>query len=189
MARKSLPPATLLFPTPVVLVTCVDKEGKPNIITLAWAGVVNTDPPMIGISIRPHRYSHPCVKRTREFVVNIPSEEMVRKIDACGVISGKDVNKFATMGWTPVPAEKVKVPLIDECSVQLECQVKEILSLGTHDLFIGQVVAVHVKEEIQNKKGKVDIAAFRPLVYCSGPNEYWSLGQCIGDHGFSKGKP
>ncbi|MEI9479234.1 MAG: flavin reductase family protein, partial [Deltaproteobacteria bacterium] len=146
MARKNLPPATLLFPTPVVLVTCVDEEGKPNIITLAWAGVVNTDPPMIGISIRPHRYSHACVKRTREFVVNLPSEEMVRKVDACGVISGRDVNKFATMGWTPVPAEKVKAPLIDECSVQLECQVKEILSLGTHDLFIGQVVAVHVKE-------------------------------------------
>jgi flavin reductase (DIM6/NTAB) family NADH-FMN oxidoreductase RutF len=189
MARKSLPPATLFFPTPVVLVTCVDEEGKPNIITLAWAGVVNSDPPMISISIRPHRYSHACVKRTKEFVVNLPSEEMVRKVDACGVISGKDVDKFAAMGWKPVPAQKVKAPLIDECSVQLECQVKEIISLGSHDLFLGQVVAVHVKEEMQKEKGKVDIAKFLPLVYCPGANEYWSLNKRIGDHGFTKGKP
>lgn len=189
MARKSLPPATILFPTPAALVTCVDEGGKPNIITLAWVGVVNSDPPMVSISIRPHRYSHACVKKAREFVINLPSEEMVRKVDACGVISGKEVNKFEVMGWKPVPAQKVKAPLIDECSVQLECQVKEMISLGSHDLFLGQVVAVHVKEEVQNEKGRIDIAKFLPIVFCPGAQEYWSVKKKIGDYGFTKGKP
>lgn len=189
MARKSLPPATVLFPTPVVLVTCVDASGKPNIITLAWAGVVNSDPPMVSISIRPHRHSHPCVKNTKDFVVNLPTEELVRKVDACGILSGKDVDKFQAMGWHPAPAEKVKAPLIEECPVQLECEVKETLSLGSHDLFIGQVVALHVQEEVQKENGKIDISRFFPFVYCPGANEYWNIGRCIGHHGFSKGKP
>jgi flavin reductase (DIM6/NTAB) family NADH-FMN oxidoreductase RutF len=189
MGRKSLPPTTMLFPTPVVLVTCVDEAGKPNIITLAWVGMVNSEPPMIGISIRLNRYSHACVKRTKEFVVNLPSAEMVRKVDACGVLSGKETNKFASMGWKPIPAEKVKPPLIEECSVQMECEVKEVLSLGSHDLFLGQIVALHVKEEIQKEKGRIDITKALPLVFCPGANEYWNLGKCIGHYGFTKGKP
>ncbi|HXX33132.1 MAG TPA: flavin reductase family protein [Thermodesulfobacteriota bacterium] len=189
MDRKSLPPATLLFPTPVVLVTCLDEAGKPNIITLAWVGVVNSEPPMIGVSIRPERYSHACVKRSKEFVVNLPSEEMVRKLDACGVLSGRTTDKFSSMGWKQVPGQKVKPPLIDECSVQMECQVKEIVSLGSHDLFLGEVVALHVKEEVQKEKGRIDIAKALPLVFCPGANEYWNLGKCIGHYGFTKGKP
>jgi flavin reductase (DIM6/NTAB) family NADH-FMN oxidoreductase RutF len=189
MGRKSLPPTTMLFPTPVVLVTCVDEAGKPNIITLAWVGMVNSEPPMIGISIRLNRYSHACVKRTKEFVVNLPSAEMVRKVDACGVLSGKETNKFASMGWKPIPAEKVKPPLIEECSVQMECEVKEVLSLGSHDLFLGQIVALHVKEEIQKEKGRIDITKALPLVFCPGANEYWNLGEYIGHYGFTKGKP
>jgi flavin reductase (DIM6/NTAB) family NADH-FMN oxidoreductase RutF len=128
----------MLFPTPVVLVTSVDEAEKPNIITLAWVGVVNSEPPMIGLSIRPGRYSHDCVRRSKEFVVNLPSAEMVRKVDACGVLSGKETDKFAAMGWKPVSAQKVKPPLIDECPVQMECQVKEVISLGSHDLFLGK---------------------------------------------------
>ena len=179
----------MLFPTPVVLVTSVDEAEKPNIITLAWAGVVNSDPPMIGISIRPERYSHDCVKRSKEFVVNLPSAEMVRKVDACGVLSGKEIDKFAAMEWKPVPAQKVKPPLIDECPVQMECQVKEMISLGSHDLFLGEIVALHVKEEIQKEKGRIDITKALPLVFCPGANEYWNLGKCIGHYGFTKGKP
>jgi len=189
MGRKSLPPAILLFPTPVVLVTCVDEAGKPNIITLAWVGVVNSTPPMIGISIRPDRYSHACVKRSKEFVVNLPSEELVRKLDACGVLSGKETDKFTSMGWKQVPAEKVKPPLIDECHIQMECQVKETISLGSHDLFLGEIVAVHVKEEVQNEKGRIDITKALPLVFCPGANEYWNLGKCLGHYGFTKGRP
>jgi len=189
MGRKSLPPATLLFPTPVVLVTSVDEKGKANIITLAWVGVVNSEPPTIGISIRPGRFSHGCVKRSREFVVNLPSEEMVRKVDACGILSGKDTDKFASMGWKQVAAQKVKPPLIDECPVQMECTVRDIISLGSHDLFLGEIVALHVKEEIQKEKDRIDIAKARPLVFCPGANEYWSLGKGIGHYGFTKGKP
>jgi flavin reductase (DIM6/NTAB) family NADH-FMN oxidoreductase RutF len=189
MGRKNLPPTTLLFPTPVVLVTCVDDAGKPNIITLAWVGVVNSEPPMISISIRPERYSHACVKRIKEFVVNIPSEGMVRKVDACGVLSGKETDKFAFMGWNQVPAQMVKPPLIDECPVQLECKVKEIIFLGSHDLFLGEIVALHVKEEVQKEKGRIDITKALPFVFCPGANEYWNLGKSIGHYGFTKGKP
>jgi flavin reductase (DIM6/NTAB) family NADH-FMN oxidoreductase RutF len=179
----------MLFPTPVVLVTCVNEAGKPNMITLAWVGVVNSEPPMIGISIRPERYSYACVKGTREFVVNLPTEEMVRKVDACGVLSGKEADKFSSMGLKPVPAQKVKPPLIDECPVQMECQVKEIIPLGSHDLFLGQIVALHVKEEVEKEKGRIDITKVLPFVYCPGAYEYWNLGKCIGHYGFSKGKP
>ena len=189
MGRKSLPPTTMLFPTPVVLVTCVNEAGKPNMITLAWVGMVNSEPPMIGISIRPERYSYACVKGTREFVVNLPTEEMVRKVDACGVLSGKEADKFSSMGLKPVPAQKVKPPLIDECPVQMECQVKQIIPLGSHDLFLGQIVALHVKEEIQKEKGRIDITKVLPFVFCPGANEYWNLGKCIGHYGFTKGKP
>jgi flavin reductase (DIM6/NTAB) family NADH-FMN oxidoreductase RutF len=189
MERKSLPPTPMLFPTPVVLVTCVDEAGKPNIITLAWVGVVNSEPPMIGISIRPGRYSHACVKRTKEFVVNLPSAEMVRKVDACGMLSGKKTNKFASMGWKPRPGQKVKPPLIEACSVQMECEVKEVMSLGSHDLFLGQIVALHVKEEVQKEQGRIDITRALPMVYCPGAREYWNLGKCIGHYGFTKGKP
>jgi flavin reductase (DIM6/NTAB) family NADH-FMN oxidoreductase RutF len=189
MGRKSLPPTPMLFPTPVVLVTCVDEAGRPNIITLAWVGVVNSEPPMIGISIRPERYSHACVRRSKEFVVNIPSEEMVRKVDACGVLSGKEVDKFVSMGWQQVSSQKVKPPLIDECPVQMECKVKEIVSLGSHDLFLGEIIALHVKEEIQKEKGRIDITKALPFVFCPGANEYWTLGKRIGHYGFTKGKP
>ncbi len=189
MGRKSLPPTTLLFPTPVVLVTSIDEEGKPNIITLAWVGVVNSEPPMIGISVRPQRYSHDCIQRTKEFVVNIPSQEMVRKVDACGVVSGREKDKFALIGFKAIPSEKVKPPLIDECPVQMECEVKQIIPLGSHDLFLGEIIALHVKEEVQKEKGRIDILKALPLVYCPGAHEYWGLGQSLGHYGFTKGKP
>jgi len=189
MGRKSLPPSPLLFPTPVVLVTCVDEKGRPNIITLAWVGVVNSEPPLIGISIRPERYSHHCIKETKEFVVNLPSEEMVRGVDVCGVISGKEFNKFDLMGWATAPAEKVKPPLIEACPVHLECVVQQTLSLGSHDLFIGEIVALHVKEEVQKEKGRIDMLKALPIAFSPGSREYWSLGRVLGHYGFTKGKP
>lgn len=189
MARKSLLPTTMLFPTPVVLVTSVNEAGKPNVVTLAWVGVINSEPPMVGISIRPERYSYACIKGLKEFVVNLPSEKIVRKVDACGILSGKETDKFFSTGLKPLPAEKVKPPLIDECPVQLECQVKQIIPLGSHDLFLGQIVALHVKEEVQKEKGRIDITKALPFVYCPGAHEYWNLGKCIGHYGFTKGKP
>jgi flavin reductase (DIM6/NTAB) family NADH-FMN oxidoreductase RutF len=106
----SLGPTTTMFPLPAMLMTCVDTSGKPNIITLAWEGMVNSEPPMVSISIRPSRYSHGLVKASYEFVVNIPSEEMIREVDLCGVVSGRDVDKFSETGFTPIPAEEVSPP-------------------------------------------------------------------------------
>jgi flavin reductase (DIM6/NTAB) family NADH-FMN oxidoreductase RutF len=114
---------------------------------------------------------------------------MVRKVDACGVLSGKETDKFSSMEWNQVTAQKVKPPLIDECPVQLECVVKQMISLGSHDLFLGEVVALHVMEEVQKEKGRIDILKVLPLVFCPGANEYWNLGKCIGHYGFTKGRP
>ena len=192
MGRRSLSPAShsaVLFPTPVVLVTCVDEGGKPNIITLALAGGVNLEPPMVGISIRPSRYSYECIKRSKEFVVNLPSEEMARGTDACGILSGRETDKFALMGWTPVPAQVVKAPLIDQSPAQMECRVNEIIPLGSHDLFIGEIVALHVKEEFLKENDRMDLSRVLPLVYCPSVREYWGLGKLLGRFGFSKGKP
>ena len=114
---------------------------------------------------------------------------MVRKVDACGILSGRETDKFASVGWKQVPAQKVKPPLIDECPVQMECIVRETVSLGSHDLFLGEIVALHVKEEVQKEKGRIDITKALPLSFCPGAQEYWNLGRCIGHYGFTKGKP
>lgn len=180
--RKSPWPA--LFPCPVVLVTCVDANQKPNIITLAWAGVACSDPPTLGISIRPHRYSYKLIVNSKEFVANIPTREILKESDLCGAVSGRDVDKFSETGLTPEPAEIVKPPLIAECPVNIECVVKERIPLGVHDLFLGEVVRVHVEEKIVDEKERIDFAKISPFVYNQG--EYWSLHKKIGLHGFAK---
>lgn len=173
-----------MFPCPVVLVTCVDSKGKPNIITLAWAGTVCSDPPTLGLGIRPHRYSYGLIEASGEFVVNIPTKEILREADFCGTVSGRDVDKFSATGLTPEPAEKVKPPLIRECPVNIECVVREKIPLGSHHLFLGEVVSVHVDQDILNDEGGVDFTKVAPFVY--NQREYWSLHQKIGVHGFSK---
>jgi len=177
-------PSTALFPCPVVLVTCVDHTGKPNIITLAWAGVACSDPPMLGLGIRPHRYSYGLIEESGEFVVNIPTKKILKETDFCGMVSGKDVDKFSETGLTPEPAEKVKPPLIKECPVNIECVMKKKIPLGVHHLFLGEVVLVHVDQDILNEKGRIDFTKVSPFVY--NHDEYWSLYQKIGIHGFSK---
>lgn len=184
MAKVLKRPSTALFPVPVVLVTCVDEKGKANIITLAWAGNVCSDPPQIGISIRPSRYSHDLVSRSKEFVVNIPTASIVRETDYCGTVSGRNVDKFAETGFTALPASQVKAPLIKECPVNIECRVKQVVSLGTHDMFIGEVLAVHIDEEFLDKEGKADIAKVNPFSY--NHEEYWTLKEKIGSYEFSK---
>ena len=188
MNKVNLRPTTTMFPLPVMLITCVDGSGKPNIITLAWVGMVNSDPPMVSISIRPSRYSHGLVKASQEFVVNIPSKEMIRKVDLCGVVSGRDVDKFSETGLTPIPAAEVSSPLIEECPINLECKVRKIIPLGSHDLFIGEIVAIHIEDTVLKEKGRVDIAKALPVAYCGGAHEYWSMGKKLGWYGYSKGK-
>ena len=188
MSKVSLKPATTMFPLPVMLVTCVDASGKPNIITLAWVGMVNSEPPMVSISIRPSRHSHRLVKASQEFVVNIPSEEMIRKVDLCGVVSGRDVDKFSETGFTPMEAKEVSPPLIEECPVNLECKVREVIPLGSHDLFLGEIVAIHIDDTVLKEKIRIDIAKALPVAYCGGAHEYWSLGKKLGWYGYTKGK-
>jgi len=177
-------PWTALFPCPVVLVSCVDSKGKTNIITLAWAGVVCSDPPMLGLGIRPHRYSYGLIEDSGEFVVNIPTVDILKETDFCGVVSGREVDKFSETGLTPKPAEKVKAPIIQECPVNIECIVKKKVPLGTHHLFIGEIVRVHVDQDVLDEKGRIDFSKVSPFVYNQG--EYWSLHKKIGVHGFSK---
>jgi flavin reductase (DIM6/NTAB) family NADH-FMN oxidoreductase RutF len=177
-------PYTALFSCSVVLVTCVDSTGKPNIITLAWAGTVCSEPPMVGLGIRPSRYSHGLISETKEFVVNIPSTRIIKEADYCGMKSGKKVDKFAKTGLNAEKADKVKAPLIRECPVNLECKLKETISLGAHDLFIGEVVQVHVDEAVLDKNGHIDFNKADPFVYNLG--EYWNLNKKIGTYGFSK---
>ncbi|MDD5073293.1 MAG: flavin reductase family protein [Candidatus Omnitrophica bacterium] len=184
MAKKEIKGDVALFPLPVVLVTCVGKNGKPNIITLAWAGVVCSEPPMVSISIRPHRHSHPLIKETGEFTVNIPTSDIMKETDICGMVSGRDTDKFALTKLTPEPATHVKSPLIKECPVNLECKVKSAMLLGTHEVFLAEVVAVHIDESVMTETGRIDYAKAKPFSYNWG--EYWSVKEKIGHYGCSK---
>jgi flavin reductase (DIM6/NTAB) family NADH-FMN oxidoreductase RutF len=177
-------PYTALFSCPVVLATCVDSEGKPNIITLAWAGTVCSEPPMVGLGIRPSRHSHKLIEDSKEFVVNIPPAKILKETDYCGVTSGRDVDKFSETNLTAEQADKVKAPLIRECPVNLECRLNSVVPLGAHDLFIGEIVQVHVDQEVLDEKGHIDFKKADPFVYNVG--EYWNLNKKIGTYGYSK---
>ena len=177
-------PSTSLFPCPVVMVSCVGLSGKPNIITLAWAGTVCSNPPIVGIGINPKRYSFGLVEESGEFVVNIPTRNIVKEVDFCGTTSGRDVDKFSETRLTPQPAQKVKPPLILECPIIIECVVSNKILLGSHQLFLGEVVLVHSDESVLDEKGEINNRKFAPIVY--NRREYWSLRGKIGVHGFSK---
>ena len=182
MAKVPLKPGTYLYPIPAALITCGPPE-KPNIITLAWVGTVCSEPPMLGISIRPSRHSSGLVKQYGEFAVNLPTADLVRATDYCGVVSGQKLDKFAATGMTPAPAKVIHTVVIAECPVNIECRVTQVLFLGSHDLFLGHVVAVQADERILNEKGEIDLAKANPLAY--GSNHYWALGQLLATHGFS----
>jgi flavin reductase (DIM6/NTAB) family NADH-FMN oxidoreductase RutF len=184
MARIVKRPSTALYPVPVVLVTCVDPAGKPNIITLAWAGTVCSSPPMVGIGVRPSRYSHDLIRDSGEFVVNLPSTAIAEAVDICGTVSGANVDKFQTTGLTPLLASKVRPPLIAECPVNLECKMTQALSLGAHTLFLGEIVAVQTDESVLNEAGSLDVRLARPIAFANG--EYWTLGEMLGTYGFSQ---
>ena len=177
---------TALYPTPVILATCINDSQRPNIITLAWVGVVCSQPQQIGIAIRPERYSHPLVEKSGQFVINIPTMDLLHAVDLCGTVSGRDFDKFAAAGLTPEPAARVRPPLIAECPVNMECIVRHKLPLGTHDLFIGEVVAIHVDRAILHENGNIDVAKAKPITYNN--REYWSLGDMLEQHGFSRRK-
>lgn len=173
----------MLYPLPAVMVSVSDGKGNDNIITVAWTGTVCTNPPMVSISVRPSRYSYQMIKDTGEFVINLTTEELAYATDYCGVRSGRDVDKFAEMNLTKEKAEYVKVPLIKESPVSIECRVKEVKELGSHHMFLAEVLAVHADEEYMDEKEKFHLNKARPLVYSHG--EYLGTGKKLGTFGYS----
>ena len=186
MPKTVRPPGTWLCPVPAVMIGCTAPGRHPNIITLAWAGTVCSDPPMVGLGIRPTRFSHELIKATGELTVNLPNLGLLRATDFCGVVSGRQVNKFAALGLTPVTGRAVSAPMIAECPINLEVSVKQIIPLGSHDLFLGQILAVHVDQEILDQHGRIDVQKFGTFAY--GPGVYWEVGRALASYGFSNGE-
>ncbi|HBF36057.1 MAG TPA: flavin reductase family protein [Firmicutes bacterium] len=183
MAKLFWKPGTLLYPVPVVLVSCGDIQGVKNIITIAWAGTVASDPVMVSISVRPERYSYKLIKDSGEFVINLPKRSMVRAVDFCGVVSGKDCDKFQATGLTAVAAKNVKAPLIDEAPLALECKVSSMNDLGSHHLFLAKVIGVQVEETLIDRNGRLNLAKADLISYVHG--QYWTLKEAVGNFGFS----
>ena len=183
MGKQHWKPGNMLNPVPAVMVSVTDKEGKSNIITVAWAGTVCTNPPMVSISVRPSRYSYQILEETGEFVINLTNESLVKACDYCGVVSGRDVNKFAKTGLTPIPMEHVHAMGIDESPVNMECKITEKRELGSHTMFIAEVVGVTVDDRYMDETGKFHINESGLVMYSHG--EYFALGKKLGKFGYS----
>lgn len=183
MAKQLWKPGNMLYPLPVVMVSVAGANGEKNIITIAWAGTICSDPPMVSISVRPGRYSYNMIKETGEFVINLTTKELAYATDYCGVKSGRDVDKFAEMNLTPIPGEVVKAPMIAESPVNIECRVTEVKHLGTHDMFMAEVVAVHADEKYMDKNHKFHLEKAEPIVYSHGA--YLTTGEQLGTFGYS----
>lgn len=183
MSKQSWKPGNMLYPLPVVLVSVADKEGNDNLITIAWAGTICSNPPMVSISIRPERHSHKMLEETGEFVINLTTEDLAFATDYCGVVSGRDVDKWEKMKLTRISGEQVAVPYIKESPMSLECKVTEVKKLGTHDMFMAEVVAVHADEAYMDEKNRFHLEEANPIVYSHG--QYFSLGKPLGTFGYS----
>lgn len=183
MAKISFKPGNMLYPLPVVMVSVADKAGNSDIVTVAWAGTICTNPPMVSISVRPERFSHHMLMETGEFVINLTTKELAFATDYCGVRSGRDVDKWKEMNLTPVMGNVVKVPYIAESPVNIECKVVKVEKLGSHDMFIAEVVAVQVDDVYMDEKNSFHLSQANPIVYSHG--EYYLLGEKLGKFGYS----
>ena len=183
MARTYWKPGTIVYPLPAVMVSCGENPEEYNIITIAWTGTINSDPPMCYISVRPGRHSYDIIKRTGEFVINLTTEKLAKATDWCGCRSGRKYNKWKEMNLTPAPAKMVKAPIIDESPVNIECRVKDIVELGSHHMFISEVVSVSVDDTYMNEKQAFSFSKANPLVYSHG--HYFGMGKRIGKFGWS----
>ena len=182
MSKIKWKPGTFLYPIPAVMVSCGTME-KSNIITVAWTGIINTDPAMVYISVRPTRYSYNIIKEQGEFVINLTTEDLARTTDWCGVKTGAKVNKFKEMNLHKEKANIVKCPMIKESPVSVECKVKEIKKLGSHTMFIAEVVAINADDKYIDDKGAFDISKCNLISYANGG--YYSMGKKVGKFGFS----
>ena len=186
MTRQYWRPSNLLNPVPAVLISCCDGQGKDNVMTAAWAGTVCSDPVMVSVSIRKERYSHAMILETKEFVMNLTTERLTKFTDFVGVRSGRDIDKFNLEGdlkVTKSASKMVKAPSIEESPVCLECKVKEVIELGTQDMFIAQVVATSVDDQYLDEKGRLDLKKAGLIAYSHG--EYYALGDKLGKFGYS----
>lgn len=182
--REDFKPGTLIYPLPAVLVSCGATEEEQNLITVAWTGTVCTDPAMCYISVRKERHSHAILKRTGEFVINLTTQALARATDWCGVHSGRDYDKFHEMGLTALPAKHVQAPLVAESPVNIECRVRQIIELGSHDMFLAEVVGVEVDPQyLDPETGKFRLDRADLLAYSHG--EYFTLGEKLGNFGWS----
>ena len=173
----------MLYPLPVVLVSVTDGDGNDNVLTIAWAGTVCSDPAMVSISVRKERHSYQMIKDTGEFVINLTTKDLAYATDYCGVKCGKNVDKFKEMNLTKIPGKVVKAPLIAESPVNIECIVKECIPLGSHDMFLAEVVAVSVEDTYMDENNKFHLKKADPIVYSHG--EYYTLDEMIGTFGYS----
>ena len=180
MAKEIWKPGNMLYPLPVVLVSVADGDGRYNLITIAWAGTVCTNPPMVSISVRPERYSYPILRETGEFVINLATRELAYATDYCGVKSGRDVDKFSALGLTALPGEKVRAPLLGESPVNIECKVVQVTELGSHHMFLAEVAAVHADGKYMDGKHKFQLDKAAPL-HCLFPRRLFCVRRTAGD--------
>lgn len=183
MGKVTWQPGNMLYPIPAVMVSCKREGEKPNICTVAWTGNICSQPAMLSISVRPERYSYDIIASTGEFVVNLTSKKLAYAADWCGVRSGRDYDKFAEMKLTPLKSQKISAPGIAQSPVNIECKVKEIIKLGSHDMFIADVLCVNVDDSFMDDKGKFDLQKADLVSYSHG--EYFRLGEKIGKFGYS----
>jgi flavin reductase (DIM6/NTAB) family NADH-FMN oxidoreductase RutF len=177
-------PGNVLSPVPAVLVSCGGtQEWKANLITIAWTGSICSEPPMLSISVRPERYSYDIIQATGEFAVNVPSLRQAKATDWCGMVSGRNVDKFNNTGLTPAPAVKIQCPIVLECPLNIECRVQQALKLGSHTMFAAEVVAVQVTSSLLNTRGRLCLERAGLLAFAHG--QYFALGRTIGRFGFS----
>jgi len=177
---------TMALPTPTWLVGTYDADGKPNLMTAAWGGICCSKPPCLSVSLRAATYSHGSIMARRAFTVSIPSESLAAKADFCGLVSGRDTDKFATLGWTAVKSELTDAPYVAECPLVIECKVVHVAELGLHTMFVGEILDVKV-EEAAMKDGKPDPTVIKPVIYAPEDRRYFGLGPSLGQ-GFSIGK-
>lgn len=185
MGKQYWRPGNMLYPVPAVMISCGREGETPNIITVAWAGTTCSSPAMLSISVRKERYSYNIIKETGEFVVNLVTKDLVYATDYCGVKSGRDVDKFKEMNLTPLPAQNIKAPGISESPVNIECKVVSVTELGSHDMFLAEVVGVTVDDKYMDETGKFDINS-KLVAYSHG--EYFELGKKLGKFGYSVAK-
>ena len=183
MAKQKWKPGNMVYPLPAVLVSCGDKEGNLNLMTAAWTGTICSDPPMVYVSIRKERHSHHMIRETGEYVINLTTEKLARATDFCGVRSGRDMDKFKEMQLTPVYGALKYAPMVEESPVSIECQVTQVVELGSHDMFMAKVTAVYVDETYMDGKGTFHLEKAEPLVYSHG--QYYGIGKHIGGFGYA----